>query len=126
MALGPGSGRSVLLAALMVGLMGCGSGTYPTGPQGAVSPSAVSAGATSSPTPVATPTSEPRYPGTARRADWGLPDGTLVEYAGLLADEDYRATIEEKRAIGTTLGVPLIVLVPEDLTDLSRALRLAT
>ena len=41
---------------------------------------------------------EPSYPGSTSRAHWGLPDGTF--------------------------GVRLIVLVPEDLTDLARALRL--
>lgn len=67
---------------------------------------------------------EPRYAGSNRRADWGLPDGTFVEYAGLLADAGYRAKIEEKRALAAAAGVPLIVLVPEDLADLGRALRL--
>lgn len=67
---------------------------------------------------------EPTYPGSSRRADWGLPDGTFVEYAGLLGDAEYRAKIEEKRSIAAAAGVPLIVLVPEDLTDLSRALRM--
>lgn len=69
-------------------------------------------------------TPEPAYPGSSRRADWALPDGTFVEYAGLLADAEYRAKIEEKRSLAATAGVPLIILVPEDLTDLPRALRL--
>lgn len=69
-------------------------------------------------------TPEPAYPGSTRRADWGLPDGTYVEFAGLLGDAEYRAKIAEKRAIAAAAGVQLIVLVPEDLPDLARALRL--
>ncbi len=67
---------------------------------------------------------EPAYPGSKRRADWSLPDGTFIEYAGLLSDAGYRAKIEEKRQLAVAAGVPLIVLVPEDLIDLARALRL--
>jgi hypothetical protein len=67
---------------------------------------------------------EPAYPGSNSRADWSLPDGTFVEYAGLLSDADYRAKIAAKRTLAAEAGVPLIVLVPEDLTDLGRALRL--
>jgi hypothetical protein len=67
---------------------------------------------------------EPAYPGSSSRADWGLPDGTFVEYAGLLSDAEYRAKIAAKRTLAAQAGVPLIVLVPEDLTDLARALRL--
>jgi hypothetical protein len=69
-------------------------------------------------------TPEPAYPGSTRRADWSLPDGTYVEFAGLLGDAEYRAKIAEKRAIAAAAGVQLIVLVPEDLPDLARALRL--
>ena len=69
-------------------------------------------------------TPEPAYPGSTRRADWGLPDGTYVEFAGLLGDAEYRAKIAEKRAIAAAAGVQLIVLVPEDLPDLAGALRL--
>lgn len=67
---------------------------------------------------------EPAYPGSKSRADWSLPDGTFVEYAGLLSDAEYRAKIAAKRTLAAQAGVPLIVLVPEDLTDLARALRL--
>lgn len=66
---------------------------------------------------------EPTYPGTRLRADWGLPDGTFVEYAGMLSDAEYRARIAEKRQLAATAGVPLIVLIPEDLVDLARVLR---
>ena len=65
---------------------------------------------------------EPRYPGSSRRADWRLPDGTLVEYAGLLGDEGYAAKMVEKRRIALEAGVRLIVLVPEDLRDLGQRL----
>ena len=57
-------------------------------------------------------------------ADPRYPDGTFIEYAGLLSDAGYRARIEEKRQLAVAAGVPLIVLVPEDLIDLARALRL--
>jgi hypothetical protein len=67
--------------------------------------------------------SEPRYPGSARRADWGLANGTFIEYAGLLADSKYAAEIDDKRRMAATNGVDLIVLVPEDLTNLEHALR---
>lgn len=65
---------------------------------------------------------EPTYPGSKRRADWRLPDGTLVEFAGLLGDATYAAKIEEKRAIAEAARVRLLILVPEDLPDLGRAL----
>lgn len=63
---------------------------------------------------------EPPYPGSSRKADWRLPDGTLVEYAGLMSDATYRAKIEEKRAIATGANVGLIILLPEDLLGLGR------
>jgi len=65
---------------------------------------------------------EPPYPGSTRRADWRLPDGTLVEYAGMMADREYATKIAEKRKIAETSGVVLVILVPEDLLNLSRAL----
>lgn len=33
---------------------------------------------------------EPTCPGSNSRADWGVPDGTFVEYAGLLSDVEDR------------------------------------
>jgi hypothetical protein len=65
---------------------------------------------------------EPRYPGSTRRADWRLPDGTLVEFAGLLGDATYAAKIAEKRAVAEAAGIRLLILVPEDLPDLGSAL----
>jgi hypothetical protein len=64
---------------------------------------------------------EPTYPGSSRRADWELMDGTLVEYAGLLTDSEYAAKIAEKRSIAAASDVRLIVVVPEDLPNLGRA-----
>lgn len=61
---------------------------------------------------------EPRYPGSTRKADWGLTDGTLVEYAGLMSDQEYRAKIEDKRSIAAAAGVRLVIVLPEDLTGL--------
>ena len=65
---------------------------------------------------------EPRYPGSTRRADWRLEDGTFVEYAGLMADAAYAAKMAEKRATAERAGVRLLILVPEDLPDLRRAM----
>ena len=67
--------------------------------------------------------SEPLYPGSKRRADWRLSDGTLVEYAGLLGDADYAVRIAEKRSMAEVAGIRLVILIPEDLPDLDRALR---
>ena len=65
---------------------------------------------------------EPNYPGSTRRADWRLADGTFVEYAGLLTNAEYAKKINEKRSIAERAGVRLLILVPEDLPDLGRAL----
>jgi hypothetical protein len=65
---------------------------------------------------------EPAYPGTKKRADWRLPDGRYVELAGLMGDKDYRAAMAEKRVIAARAGITLVVLLPENLTDLATAL----
>jgi hypothetical protein len=52
------------------------------------------------------------------RADWGLADGTLVEYAGMVADDDYLAKIDQKRRLADALGIPLTVITPDDLSRL--------
>ena len=65
---------------------------------------------------------EPKYPGSTRRADWLLSDGTFIEYAGLLSDVEYSRKMAEKRLIAESAGVRLVILVPEDLPDLGRAL----
>lgn len=46
-----------------------------------------------------------------RRADWRLPDGTYVEYAGLTSD-DYLAKIQAKQQLAQHAGIKLIVLTP--------------
>lgn len=61
---------------------------------------------------------EPTYPGSSRRADWLLADGTFVEYAGMLDDTAYAAKLDQKREIARVAGFPLVVLVPEDLPAL--------
>lgn len=65
---------------------------------------------------------EPNYPGSTRRADWRLADGTFVEYAGLLSNAEYAKKIADKRSIAESAGVRLLILVPEDLPDLGRTL----
>jgi hypothetical protein len=65
---------------------------------------------------------EPRYPGSNMRADWSLPGGRYVEFAGMLSDAEYSAKIQAKRELAVRCGVELVVLVPEDLTDLEDAL----
>lgn len=72
---------------------------------------------------------EPRWPrhGTLNphgrlRADWRLADGTYIEYAGMLTDDDYAARIEDKRVLAAESGITLIVLIPEDLRNLDEAL----
>jgi len=67
-------------------------------------------------------TLEPTYPGSNKRADWLLADGTFIEYAGMMGDADYRARMEEKRRLAGAAGVRLVILLPEDLVDLSRVL----
>ncbi len=66
-------------------------------------------------------TPEPPYPGSRRRADWLLDDGTFVEYAGLLDDEGYRAKMRDKAEAAALAGIRLLVLQPEDLADLPGA-----
>lgn len=56
-----------------------------------------------------------------RRADWHLPDGTYVEYAGLTSD-DYLAKIQAKRQLAQHAGIKLIVLTPLDLANLTEVL----
>jgi hypothetical protein len=56
------------------------------------------------------------------RGDWSLPDGTIVEYAGLNHDA-YLAKIEKKRLLAKATGTQLLVVLPEDLTSLDRVFR---
>lgn len=52
-------------------------------------------------------------PRGAKRADWRLPDGTMVEAAGMLDDPGYAAKINLKRALAAALDLPLLVITPE-------------
>lgn len=56
-----------------------------------------------------------------RRADWQLPDGTYVEYAGLTS-EDYLAKIQAKQQLAQHTGIRLIVITPPDLANLTEVL----
>ncbi len=71
---------------------------------------------------------EPRYPAhpslnpNARlRADW-LVGQTFVEYAGMMQDKAYAAKMANKQLLARSVGLELIVLVPEDLYQLDRLL----
>lgn len=59
---------------------------------------------------------------TAKRADWLIPDGTYIEYAGMMADKEYAVRIAEKVELARRLGVRLLVIAPEDLSNLDRIL----
>lgn len=68
------------------------------------------------------PVHEQYNPNRRLRGDWRLPDGTIVEYAGLDHDA-YLAKIEKKRLLARTTGTKLLVIMPEDLTSLERMFR---
>lgn len=57
-------------------------------------------------------------PSSRLRADWRLADGTFVEYAGMIADADYLAKIDQKHRLAEALSIPLIVITPDDLSHL--------
>jgi hypothetical protein len=70
---------------------------------------------------------EPRWPKHpdfnprgAKRADWRLPDGTMVEAAGMLSDPIYAEKIQQKRAMAEALGIRLVVLTPEQVLHLDQ------
>jgi hypothetical protein len=54
------------------------------------------------------------------RADWRLPDGTLVEYAGMMEDPAYKRKMAMKSQLAQTVGVRLIVVTPNDLVALDQ------
>jgi hypothetical protein len=71
---------------------------------------------------------EPRWPlhpqfnpGGAKRADWRLADGTMVEAAGMLDDPTYAGKMRQKRAMAEALGIRLLVLTPEQVLHLDQA-----
>jgi len=59
-------------------------------------------------------------PREAKRADWRLTDGTMVEAAGMLDDPVYAANFEIKRALAAAFDIPLIVVTPEMVLTLDR------
>lgn len=56
-------------------------------------------------------------PGGRLRADWRLPDGTLVEYAGL-DNAEYISKIALKRNLAMRTATRLVIVFPEDLLRL--------
>lgn len=71
---------------------------------------------------------EPIYPYHAaynptgrRRADWRLPGGVLIEAAGMTGHA-YESKLQEKIALARELGLTLIVIRPEDLSNLGHLL----
>jgi hypothetical protein len=57
-------------------------------------------------------------PNGLRRADWVLGDGTYVEAAGMLDDEDYRRKLAAKVDLAQEQGIPLIIVRPQDVPRL--------
>ncbi|MGE2715142.1 hypothetical protein ACQI4L_13870 [Mycolicibacterium litorale] len=62
-------------------------------------------------------------PNGNKRADWQLPDGTMVEAAGMLDDPAYAAKFDTKRALAAQLGVPLLVVTPDMLLTLEKVFK---
>jgi hypothetical protein len=64
---------------------------------------------------------EPHYPWhpelnpTGMRADWRLPDGTLVEALGLAGDRGYDLKTQRKMELAQLLSAPLLLIQPTDL-----------
>jgi len=56
------------------------------------------------------------YPSTRHRADWGLDNGTYVEYFGLAQDSPrYDRNIQVKKELCKKYGIRLIAIYPQDL-----------
>jgi 2-oxoglutarate dehydrogenase complex dehydrogenase (E1) component-like enzyme len=69
-------------------------------------------------------TTEPQYPrhpefnpSERLRADWQL-GNTFVEFAGMMTSEAYAKKISAKRQLAAAYGIPLVVILPEDLLHL--------
>lgn len=61
----------------------------------------------------------PQYNASGRRrADWRLDDGTLIEAAGMMASPDYAAKMRAKQHLAREAGIPLLVILPQDLPRL--------
>lgn len=56
------------------------------------------------------------------RADWRLTDGTLVELAGMMDDEDYAQRMAAKAELAEVAGIRLVVITPDDLGRLGELL----
>ena len=57
-------------------------------------------------------------PNGARRADWRLRDGTMVEAAGMMAVSEYATKMNSKKALAKALGIDLLIITPSDVADL--------
>jgi hypothetical protein len=64
------------------------------------------------------PFDEKLNPGTRRRADWLLEDGTFVEMWGMPNDPAYAKKMTEKIELAHSHDLPLIGLMPEDVGQL--------
>lgn len=62
-------------------------------------------------------------PAGLMRADWELQDGTFVEYAGMMNDDEYASKMQRKRLLALETDINLIVLIPEDLPHLGSIFR---
>lgn len=62
----------------------------------------------------------PKYNASGRRrADWQLSDGTMVEAAGMMASPEYAAKMDDKKKLAAATGIPLMVILPQDLPHLN-------
>lgn len=68
------------------------------------------------------PTHPVLNPNGRLRADWALPDGTLVEYWGLPNQATYVARMKQKRQLAAELGIRLIELAEDDVLSLDERL----
>jgi hypothetical protein len=59
-------------------------------------------------------------PSGRKRADWLLNDGSFVECAGLMEQENYASNIEQKRELARITGITLHVLSPADMFRLAK------
>lgn len=57
------------------------------------------------------------------RCDWLLSDGTVVEFFGMLGFQDYDKKVKRKKELLKKQGVPLISIIPKDLTRLDKVFR---
>jgi hypothetical protein len=74
---------------------------------------------------------EPKYPthtelnpNGAQRADWLLPGGRWVEYAGMMTVSEYASKMAVKAELAARCGLDLLVLTPDDLARLREVIGL--